>query len=44
MPDQQTAELGSLVNTMESNGVAPDSDALDKVAKNTRKTFRRGYG
>src|ERR1700680_2506881 len=39
MPDQQIAELGALVNTMESNGVAPDSDALGNVAKLVAKLF-----
>ena len=39
MPDQQTADLGSLVNTLESNGAAPDSDALDKVARMLAKLF-----
>lgn len=32
MPDQQTAELGSLVSTMETDGGAPKADALEKVA------------
>jgi hypothetical protein len=39
MPDQQTAELGSLVNTMESSGGTPDSDALDHVARILAKLF-----
>src|SRR6202049_1450792 len=39
MPDQQIAELGALVNTMESNGVAPDSDALGNVAGLVAKLF-----
>src|SRR5579864_2089531 len=39
MPDQQAAELGSLVTTMESNGGAPDSDALENVAKILAKLF-----
>jgi len=39
MPEQQTVELGSLVNTMESNGVAPDSDTLDNVARLLAKLF-----
>jgi hypothetical protein len=39
MPDQQIAELGALVNTMESNGVAPDSDALGNVASLVAKHF-----
>ncbi len=33
MPDQQITELGSLVSTIESSGVAPDSDSLANVAK-----------
>jgi hypothetical protein len=32
MPDQQIAELGSLVSTMENSGAAPDSESLGKVA------------
>ncbi len=39
MPDQQAAELGSLVDEMESNGGAPDSEALDKVARILAKLF-----
>jgi hypothetical protein len=39
MPDQQIAELGALVNTLESNGVAPDSDALGNVATLVAKLF-----
>ena len=39
MPDQQTADLGELVNTMESSGAAPDSDALENVAKTLAKLF-----
>ncbi len=39
MPDQQIAELGSLVNTMESSGVAPDSESLAKVAQMLAKLF-----
>ena len=39
MPDQQTAELGSLVNTLESKGVAPDSDSLDLMARIVAKLF-----
>jgi GAF domain len=39
MPDQQTAELGSLVNTLESSGVAPDSDSLDQIARLVAKLF-----
>jgi GAF domain-containing protein len=33
MSDQQTAELGSLVETMESSGATPKSDDLEQVAK-----------
>jgi hypothetical protein len=32
MPEQQIAELESLVSTMESNEAAPDSESLGKVA------------
>ena len=39
MPDQQTAELGSIVNTMESSGGPPDSDSLDHVARILAKLF-----
>lgn len=39
MLDQHAAELGSLVNALESNGAAPDSDSLDKVAKILAKLF-----
>jgi hypothetical protein len=39
MPDQQVADLGSLVSTLESSGVAPDSEALDKVARTLAKLF-----
>ena len=39
MPDQQIAELGLLVNTMESSGVAPDSDSLAKVTGILAKLF-----
>jgi hypothetical protein len=39
MPDQQITELGSLVNTMESNGASPDSDTLAKVARMLAKLF-----
>ena len=39
MPDQQIAELGSLVSTIESSGVAPDSDSLAKVATMIAKLF-----
>jgi len=39
MPDQQIAELGSLVDTLESDGVAPDSDSLSKVSRTLAKLF-----
>jgi hypothetical protein len=39
MPDQQIAELGELVNTMEGNGAAPASDALENVEKLLAKLF-----
>jgi len=39
MPDQQVADLGSLVNSMESSGLAPDSDALAKVGLTLAKLF-----
>jgi hypothetical protein len=39
MPDQQIAELGSLVNTLESGQVAPDSDALATVSRTLAKLF-----
>ncbi|MGA7792456.1 MAG: GAF domain-containing protein [Candidatus Acidiferrales bacterium] len=39
MPDQQIAELGELVNTMEGSGAAPGSEALKNVAKILAKLF-----
>jgi hypothetical protein len=39
MPDQQIAELGSLVNTMEGSGAAPDSGSLSTVANMLAKLF-----
>ena len=39
MSDQQIAELGTLVSTIESGGVAPDSDSLAKVATILAKLF-----
>jgi hypothetical protein len=39
MLDQQIAELGSLVDKMESGGVAPDSDSLDHLARTLAKLF-----
>src|SRR5271169_2175619 len=39
MVEQQTVELGSLVNTIESSGAAPDSDALRNVAGILAKLF-----
>jgi GAF domain-containing protein len=37
--DQQNADLGSLVSTLESSGVAPNSDALANVARTLAKLF-----
>jgi hypothetical protein len=37
--DQQNADLGSLVSTLESSGGAPNSDALVKVARILAKLF-----
>jgi hypothetical protein len=39
MPEQQTVELGSLVDTMESGGGPPDSDSLNNVARILAKLF-----
>jgi hypothetical protein len=39
MPDQQTADLGDLVNTLESKGAAPNSEDLDKVGRTLAKLF-----
>jgi len=39
MPDQESADLGSIVNMLESRGVAPDSDTLDKVGRILAKLF-----
>jgi hypothetical protein len=39
MPDQQITELGSLVDTMEGSGAAPDSDALAQVSRTLAKLF-----
>ena len=39
MADQQAAELGSLVSTLENSGVAPDSDSLDKTARILAQLF-----
>lgn len=39
MPDQLTADLGSLVTTLETNGTALDSEALDRVARTLAKLF-----
>src|ERR1700688_2481712 len=39
MVEPHAADLGSLVSTLESNGVAPDSDALGKVARILAKLF-----
>lgn len=39
MLDPQAAELGMLVKAMETAGVAPNSDALHKVARTLGKVF-----
>jgi hypothetical protein len=39
MPDQQIAELGTLVSAMESSGVPPDAETLAKVAATVAKLF-----
>jgi hypothetical protein len=39
MPDQQIAELGALVNAMESSGAAPDSGAMGNVTGILAKLF-----
>jgi len=39
MQDQQTAELGSLVGSMESNGSPPDSEAINHMARILAKLF-----
>ena len=39
MPELQIADLGELVNALESGGVSPDSDALDKVGRTLAKLF-----
>jgi hypothetical protein len=39
MPDQQAADMVSLVNAMESSGVAPDSDTLAQVGMTLAKLF-----
>jgi hypothetical protein len=39
MPDQQIAELATLVSTIESSGVAPNSDSLSKLAAILAKLF-----
>ena len=39
MTDQITADLGSLIAALETSGVAPDSDALEKVARALAKLF-----
>jgi hypothetical protein len=37
--DHQNADLGSLVSTLESSGVTPNSDALVKMARTLAKLF-----
>ena len=39
MPDQQTAELGSLVSTLESSGATPDSSSMTMVARILARLF-----
>ena len=39
MPEQLIEELGSLISTIESNGAAPDSEFLAKLAKMIAKLF-----
>jgi len=39
MPDQQPADLGTLIETLESSGAAPKSDGLLQVAKALAKVF-----
>jgi hypothetical protein len=39
MLDQQTADLGSLVETLENSGVAPDCEALSRVANTLATIF-----
>jgi hypothetical protein len=39
MQDHQTAELGSLVSSMESNGGPPDSEAMNHMARTLAKLF-----
>jgi hypothetical protein len=39
MPDQQSADLGSLVNALETSGLAPDSDVLTNVSRILAKLF-----
>lgn len=39
MIEQQTADLGSLIDAMTSQGAPPDTDALAKVAKAVAKLF-----
>ena len=39
MIEQQTADLGSLIDALSSQGAPPDTDALTKVAKAVAKLF-----
>jgi hypothetical protein len=39
MPEQQIAELGSLISTFENSGVPPDSEFLATLAKSLAKLF-----
>ena len=39
MPDHENGELGPLVQSLETSGAAPDSEALNKVAKFLAKLF-----
>jgi hypothetical protein len=39
MPELQVVDLGALVNTLESKGVAPDSEDLIQVARMVAKLF-----
>ena len=40
MPEQEMADLETLVSTLESNGNPPDSDSLEKMARTLAKLFR----
>ena len=39
MPEQQIADLGSLITTIENSGVAPDSEFMTTLAKMLAKLF-----